>query len=93
MKRWAFFLLTVLSVSAWAEHNATVEPENNTTDKVQLQKHVEEQLKREETFAKTQDFQMGEDYNLSEHQVDPKDLGSIPIIEPEYDFNMDDVYD
>jgi hypothetical protein len=93
MKRWAFFFLSVLSISAMAEHNTTIETDGNTTNKAQLQKHLQEELKREANFAKTQTFQMGDDYNLSEHQVDPKDVESVPVIEPEYDFNMDDVYD
>ena len=92
MKKRVFFLATALSTSIWAEHNATVATDENTS-KAQLQKHLQEELRREENFAKTQAFQMGEDYNLSEHQVDPRDLESIPKIEPEYDFNMDDVYD
>jgi len=91
MKRLVLSVMALgLAVSLQAENNDT---NTSATANAQLAKHVEEQLKREETFARTQAFQMGEDYNLSEHQVDPRDLESIPKIEPEYDFNMDDVYD
>jgi hypothetical protein len=65
----------------------------NTLNPKQLDKHLKEQMAREETFAKTQEFKKGEDYNLTEHQVDPKDLENIKVDEPLYDFNMDDVYD
>jgi len=64
-----------------------------TVDKAQLEKHVQEQIKREENFARTQTFLQGDDYNLSEHQVDPNDLNSVKVDPPEYEFNMDDVYD
>ena len=93
MKKWLFFsLLSVIVSSVSAENNATT-ADKNTTVKSQLTKHVSEQIKLEEHYSKTQSFEQGKDYNLSIHQVDKKDLDSIPVIEPEYDFNMDDVYD
>ncbi len=95
MKNWTFALLIALaSTVLHAENNqSTAGIEDNTTNPDQLAKHVKEQLKLEEHYAKTQSFAQGKDYNLSVHQVDKKDLDSIPVIEPEYDFNMDDVYD
>ncbi len=80
--------LFLLPFALFAADNATV-----TVDKVQLEKHVQEQIKREENFARTQTFLKGDDYNLSEHQVDPNDLNSVKVDPPMYDFNMDDVYD
>ena len=95
MKNWSFALLVALVSSVLhAENNqSTAEIENNTTDQKQLAKHVKEELKLEEHYSKTQAFEQGKDYNFSVHKVDPKDLDTIPVIEPEYDFNMDDVYD
>ena len=87
MKKWIVLGMALIMTAASQAEN------NKTTTEVQLSKHVKEQLRREEYFAKTQSFAQGDDYNLSEHQVDPKDLESVPVIEPEYDFNMDDVYD
>jgi len=66
--------------------------DSNLTKEQLLQKHVEEQMKREAKYAKEKAFYMGKDYNLTEHQVDPKSLKKIKTIEPEYDFDMDDVY-
>ena len=34
-----------------------------------------------------------ENFDLSELDVDPKSLDAIPDLEPDYSFNMDDVYD
>jgi len=50
-------------------------------------------MKREAHYAKTQEFEQGDDYNLSEHQVDPNDVKNIHVDPPMYDFDMDDVYD
>jgi hypothetical protein len=56
------------------------------------QKHLQEQIEKEKRFAKEQKFYQGKEYNLSEEKVDPKDVDSIPMIEPENDFDMTDVY-
>ncbi len=57
-----------------------------------VQKHVQEQMQREQKYAKEQKFYQGKDYNLSAVEVDQSDLDSIPTIEPENDFDMSDVY-
>ncbi|WP_457750011.1 hypothetical protein [Sulfurimonas sp.] len=57
-----------------------------------VQKHIQEQIQREKKYAKEQRFYQGKDYNLSAVKVDQSDLDSIPIIEPENDFDMTDVY-
>ena len=64
----------------------------NTTKKKLIQKHLKEQMKKEAKYAKEKMFYMGKDYNLTEHEVDPNSLKHIKTIEPEYDFDMDDVY-
>lgn len=56
------------------------------------QKHIKEQMQREQKYAKEQKFYQGKDYNLSAVEVDPSDLDAIPTIEPENDFDMTDVY-
>jgi len=57
-----------------------------------VQKHIQEQMQREQKYAKEQKFYQGKDYNLSAVEVDQSDLDSIPTIEPENDFDMTDVY-
>ncbi|MEN4046705.1 hypothetical protein [Sulfurimonas sp. NWX367] len=56
------------------------------------QKHIQQQIQKEQKYAKEQRFYQGKDYNLSAVEVDPSDLDAIPIIEPENDFDMTDVY-
>jgi len=96
MKKWAFpLIVSLIGFASAAETNATAEANTSaagTTNPDQLAKHVQEQMKREEHFAKTQSFAQGDDYNLSEHQVDPKDLENVQVDPPMYDFDMNDVY-
>ena len=80
------------------ENNNTVKEtksaENNESDKAKrAEQQIEEQMKREEKYAKEQTFYQGKNFDLSELEVDPKSLDAIPNIEPDYDFDMDDVYD
>ncbi len=80
------------------ENNASSKTKENAenSDSVKAKrakKQIQEQMKREEKYAKEQTFYQGKNFDLSEHEVDPNSLEAIPEIEPEYDFNMDDVYD
>ncbi len=95
MKKWYFFLIGVpmISRAVLSAEESAKSPETNVSAQAQLAKHVEEQIKREEHYAKTQEFVQGDDYNLSEHEVDPNDLEHIQVDPPMYDFDMNDVYD
>ena len=94
----SFFLLGLLCTNLFADTNSSKSTDGNNTDlnssakKSILDKQVREQMKREEKYAREQAFYQGSDYNLSEHEVDPASLSSVPAIEPEYDFDIDDVY-
>jgi len=55
-------------------------------------KHVKEQLEKEKKFAKEQKFYQADEYDFSEQEIDPKDLDTIEVIEPENDFDITDVY-
>ncbi len=80
---------TAKTVSAVKKTDKT-EDANHT--KALLEQKVKEQMEREKKYAKEQKFYQGDDYNLSEHEVDPKTLKDIPVIEPDYDFDITDVY-
>ncbi len=96
MKKIALILFS-LTLLATAEHNTTVEKnktkKSNISKEELLQKAIQEQIKKEQKYKKEQKFYMGDEYNLDEHKVDKKTLEHIKPIEPEYDFDMDDVYD
>ncbi len=87
-------IIAFIALSLHADSNKTVSEKNSTMTRAEKsKKHIEEQIAREKKFAKEQKFYQGKDYNLSSHEVDLDSLKSIPVIEPEYDFNMDHVYD
>jgi len=75
------------------ETNSTKEI-NKTTDSNDslAQKHIQEQIEREKKYKEEQKFYQGEDYNLKEHEVDTKTVDKVPLIEPEYDFDITDLY-
>jgi hypothetical protein len=105
MKR-VFLLLLFIGISSTminAENNNSIKMDNNNSKKIATQqnkskktditkKHVQEQIEREKKYAKEQIFYQGSDYDLSHARVNEKSLSSIPVIEPDHDFNMDDAY-
>ncbi len=58
-----------------------------------IEKQLQEQIKREEKYAKEQTFYQGNDYDLSVSEVNKDSLENIELLEPDYEFDMDDVYD
>jgi len=87
------------SVALYAENNQSIESkkpsiENNaSTKKERIAKQLKKQMKREEKFAREQQFYKGKDHDLSYAEVNKDSIDSVPLIEPDYDFDMDDVYD
>jgi len=72
------------------ENNQTVDV--NNTKENELRKQVEEQMKREEKYAQEQVFYQGADYDLKSREINEKSLEKLERIEPDFDFEMDDVY-
>ena len=90
-------LIVSLSLILEAENNSSAKTapnsdNNSSINTKQIEKKVQEQIEREKKYAKEKIFYQGSDYNLSEAEVDEDSLSSIPVLEPEYDFDMDDVY-
>jgi len=88
------FLLLSLSAETNTTHQETPKIDQNSS-KIESKalKQLKKQMEREVKFAKEQRFYQGDDYDLSYAEVDPNSLDGIPLIEPDYDFDMDDVYD
>jgi len=78
-----------------ADTNST-KSDHNKTDKnstiSNTEKNLKEQMEREKRYAKEQKFEQGDDYDLKAVEVDPEALKSIEAIEPDYDFDITDVY-
>jgi uncharacterized membrane protein len=77
------------------EHNKTVvkkQKKEDSTKTKRIYKHVKEQMEKEKEYAAKQSFAQGDDYDLAAHEVDPNALPDVPVIEPDYDFDITDVY-
>ena len=81
----AILTLTISTFSFAAENN-----ESNKSDV--FQKHLKEQMEKEKQYAKEQKFYQGNEYDLKSKEVDKKTLSNVPVIEPDYDFDITDVY-
>jgi hypothetical protein len=54
---------------------------------------LQKAMQAEKKYAKEQKFYSGSEYDLKAKEIDPESLKHIHVIEPENDFDMDDVYD
>ncbi len=99
MKRFliSIMILSALLVGENSESNATASvkaKESNSTVSPgnKLDEEVKKQIEREKKYAKEQTFYQGSEYNLKEVEVDPETVSKVPVLNPDYDFDMDDVY-
>ena len=74
------------------ETNTSKEKNSTKTAKQLLEEKIKEQMEREKKYAKEQRFYQGDEYDLKAHEVDPNSLPDVPVIEPEDDFDITDVY-
>jgi len=75
-----------------ADNNKTISSsEQNATKRANAQLKVQQE--REKKFAREQTFYKGKNHDLSYAEINQDSIDSVPLIEPDYDFNMDDVYD
>jgi len=95
MKRWMIPLLLFAAVTMAysSEHNTT--KENNTTqsnsmDDNRTKEAVRKAMELEKKYAKEQRFYQGSEYDLKSKEFDPETLKKVPVIEPDYDFDMDE---
>ena len=103
----SLFLLCTISVPAEnnqtgesntsAEHNRTAfqkkSDSNQTKPATSLtEKQIKAQMEREKKYAKEQKFYQGDEYDFKAVEVNPDSLDHIPVIEPDYDFDITDVY-
>ena len=89
MKILAIFIFIFSVMLHAGDSNSSATP---TSEEALKEKNLKEQMEREKKYAQEQKFYQGEEYNLSEHQVDPKLVEKVPVIEPDYDFDITDVY-
>ena len=84
-------LITLLLLSGTAsfaaknEQNATQQSKKSITEA-----ELKKQMEREKKYAKEQKFYNADEYDFKGAEVNPKSLEHIPVIEPDYDFDMDE---
>jgi len=82
---------TTTELNSTVESNSTLPSKENNQTKL-VEQHLQEQMEREKVYAEQQSFAQGDDYDLKAVEINPASLDNIPAIEPDYDFDMTDVY-
>jgi len=93
MYKISIYAMMVSSMFITLSANDNNSTEQNISKKVHITKsEVEKQIEREKKYAKEKRFYQGAEYNLTASKVNKDSLKHIKKIEPDYDFDMDDVY-
>ena len=87
------FLFATVSIYANEADTNKTKPNTETNATSKAEQQLQKQIEREKKFAKEKTFYKGPEYDLSYAEIDPKSLDSIEAIEPDLEFDMDDVYD
>ena len=61
--------------------------------KARAEKQLKKEMENEKKYAKEQTFYSAENYDFKGAEVNKDSLDSVPELEPQYDFDMDSVYD
>ena len=61
--------------------------------KARAEKQLKKEMENEKKYAKEQTFYSEENYDFKGAEVNKDSLKSVPKLEPQYDFDMDSVYD
>ena len=85
------FLIILLTLLLSAETNSTKVKDNNDTNTT-VNKNLQKLIEKEKKIKKEQKFYQGDEYNLTEAAVDKSTVDKVPLIEPEYDFDITDLY-
>ena len=84
-----FALLIVFNALLLASGNENSEAER----KSRIDKQIEIEMEKEKKYSREQMFYSGENYDLKGAEVNQDSLLSVPVLEPQDDFDMDSVYD
>ena len=75
------------------EDNSTKKSDADIEREKRVERNIQKQIDKEKKFGKEQAFYHGKDYDLKESEIDEASVVSIPEIDDDMDFDMDDVYD
>ena len=66
---------------------------NDTTRKSRIEKQIKKEMENEKKYARERTFYSQDNYDFKGAEVNKDSLDSVPELEPQYDFDMDSVYD
>ncbi|RLA78095.1 MAG: hypothetical protein DRG78_15925 [Epsilonproteobacteria bacterium] len=66
---------------------------SNKERKARAEKQLKKEMENEKKYAKEQTFYSEKNYDFKGAEVNKDSLDSVPELEPQYDFDMDSVYD
>ena len=66
---------------------------SNKESKARAEKQLEKEMENEKKYAKERTFYSEKNYDFKGAEVNKDSLDSVPELEPQYDFDMDSVYD
>ncbi len=61
--------------------------------KKRVEKQIKKEMETEKKYAKEQTFYSEKNYDFKGAEVNKDSLDSVPELEPQYEFDMDSVYD
>ena len=83
-----FVILSLTFIQGYSSENNSTKDENKTKEA------IKKAMEKEKKYAKEKRFYNADEYDFKGAQVDPKTLEKIPVLEPDYDFDMSTgVYD
>ena len=86
-----YFLIVTIVLSSLSI--ASSSKKSNKERKSRIEKQIQKEIQKEKKYAREQTFYSAENYDFKSAQVNPDSLDSVPDLEPQYDFDMDSVYD
>ena len=87
MKKVLTVLILVSSLLAASAHET-----NASERKSRMEKQIQKEIENEKKYSREQEFYQSDEYDFKAAEVNPESLSSIPSIDPEDDFDMEDVY-
>ncbi len=67
--------------------------ESDAKRKSRIEKQIKKEMENEKKYAKEQTFYSEDNYDFKGAEVNEDSLDAVPELEPQYDFDMDSVYD
>ncbi len=87
--KYILIFIVILNSLLVASSSAKSEKEK----KSRVEKQIKKEMENEKKYAKEQTFYNQDNYDFKGAEVNPDSLDSVPELEPQYEFDMDSVYD